>query len=535
MRMSCMATIVASLAIGLSCLNAIPSRAASDAEIARLRTDMKYWSDNSPMCPDPDGDFLSKEYDYRQKKESNPNPPWAVCNDGDAMLFSGLLCSVGHSAECKTVKRSQDQSGKWWRSPRNARLKPAEGGTETNFSNDHAAGVWLYILHEHDVDAFKKWAHWIEANAYAGFIPEYCRDQRCAFKLVDCPVMDRVALSLGVGNDVCDSVLVPGTLPQLTVQRQSLQTLKATYGQAVASVKQVPGASDLLRLDALSSQIDKLLSSLNDQLDRLDTARVWVNTVARAASDSAGIVERLNSVVNDAGYPRHDVAVAAYILLKYGGIPSITTLQAARSVAAQDPENAFFEYVAHGKTDKMLADIFKSCRATGDVSLHPRFQWIWERDDRDTSNPKAELMYSDCLFVAQLYLTGSMRPSTLPELAGAQSVFLAERTAFETAEKDAGDLIETIHDFKKHPADSAAYLAQLPAASGMRISQGAAEGALKGLGVPPNQASTIAKILVPAPPRGSQSKPSITILPPFPDKRHPFIPPNPLHSLRLKH
>lgn len=486
MRISRISSAAFSIAFCLNFLDVPVAEAASKANIEQLKSAMKYWQDSGPVCRDSGDGFISKEY-----KDFRP------CNDGDSVLFSGLLCSVGESLGCQTVKRSQDESGKWWRSPRNKRLRPDEGGSETNFSNDHAAGVWLYILHERDVGAFKKWSHWMQANLYGGVLPQYCKDMRCVFKLADCPIMDRVALSLDVGNPLCESDLMPGTVPKI-YGKESIQDLRNAYNGAVELIKKVPGGRELLRLDVLSPKFAEMLRVLERKFDKLEEDRIRLNTLIRASSDSAGIIARLNAVVNDPGYSRHSVAVSSYILLKYGGVPpSGSALQAARSVATQEPKNAFFEYVAHGATDKMLRNILDGCRASGNVSEHPRFQWIWERADNDPSKPKDHLMYWDCLFTARLYLSGPLPASNLPGLPLMQALFQAERAAFEAGKKEADTLVKMVKDFKKHPDKSLEYIAKFPITSGTKMGQGATEGALKGLGVPSDKAKEAAKVLVP--------------------------------------
>src|SRR5262249_55782459 len=204
-----------------------------------------------------------------------------------------------------------------------------------------------------------------------------------------------------------------------------------------------------------------------------EEARLKLNAIVRASSDAAGIVQRLNSIVDDPGYPRHGVVVAAYILLKYGGLPSVTALSAARSAAAQDSKNSFFEYVANGANDTMLKLIHDGCRASGDPNLHPRYQWIWERADDDKTNPKNELMYWDCLFTAKLYFAGSLPGSNLPALPGLEVLYLAETRAFAALQAEAVQLVEMIKNFKDHPEQSLAYVAHFPVASGQAMTRGA--------------------------------------------------------------
>jgi hypothetical protein len=54
---------------------------------------------------------------------------------------------------------------------------------------------------------------------------------------------------------------------------------------------------------------------------------------------------------------------------------------AAAILALKQRENPFLEYVAHGSTDRMLAQILAKCPAPENDPPHARFQWAWERAD----------------------------------------------------------------------------------------------------------------------------------------------------------
>ena len=127
--------------------------------------------------------------------------------------------------------------------------------------------------------------------------------------------------------------------------------------------------------------------------------------------------------MNKSGAARQDVAYSIYLLKKYGGLTTLDAANAADVIAGKEPDNAFFEYVAHGNTQEMLSQILglkdrngklrpNRCpsEASGKLWPHLRLQWIWEREDRETEpgkpQPWEQTMYWDCLFAANLYKSG---------------------------------------------------------------------------------------------------------------------------------
>jgi hypothetical protein len=97
------------------------------------------------------------------------------CDDGDSVIFNGLLCSVGEQAGCDAVQASQDGEGRFWRSPRR---NPGNLGEEKSFSRDQTLGVLLYLAKTRDQDAAQRWLRWIEDNRTCSFKNPF--NGRCA-------------------------------------------------------------------------------------------------------------------------------------------------------------------------------------------------------------------------------------------------------------------------------------------------------------------------------------------------------------------
>jgi hypothetical protein len=134
---------------------------ASELDIRR-----GYWEGRTFYCPSALGAFPSKE------------AAGGGCDDGDSVMFNALLCRMGDPRGCNSVRLSQDEDGRFWRSPRKRLIRPKEPSAaddaqallqkrdlgETTFSGDHAAGLFLYFGHTRDADAFKHWIRWIDSN-----------------------------------------------------------------------------------------------------------------------------------------------------------------------------------------------------------------------------------------------------------------------------------------------------------------------------------------------------------------------------------
>lgn len=66
------------------------------------------------------------------------------CDDGDAMLFNGVLCLSGDGFACAAVEQ-MEYEGRFWRSP-----KRVGKDTKNSFSRDMGLGVLAYMVATHD-------------------------------------------------------------------------------------------------------------------------------------------------------------------------------------------------------------------------------------------------------------------------------------------------------------------------------------------------------------------------------------------------
>lgn len=105
---------------------------------------------------------------YPAKPSNDSEQP---CDDGDSVIFNGLLCYSGNQTACQAVGDSQDSDGRWWRSPRRA---AGEGRVaKTSFSRDQLIGVifYLFTLYKTEPEEARQratnWHSWIKANGDA--------------------------------------------------------------------------------------------------------------------------------------------------------------------------------------------------------------------------------------------------------------------------------------------------------------------------------------------------------------------------------
>ena len=100
-------------------------------------------------------------------------PTKSNCNDGDSVLWNGLLClTSSHPKACFYVRDSQDESGWIWRAPYRKGLD-----TINAFSRDMSLGFLAYVATTKDFPALHRWAQKVAAEK--GKICASASDTRC--------------------------------------------------------------------------------------------------------------------------------------------------------------------------------------------------------------------------------------------------------------------------------------------------------------------------------------------------------------------
>lgn len=93
-------------------------------------------------------------------------------DDGDAMLWAGLMSIVGDTRPIEGIKQCQSADGRLWRSPARVHIDK-----KNSFSRDMSLGFILYFMKTKDHDMANKWISYIKHTGYL-FPPEESSDNR---------------------------------------------------------------------------------------------------------------------------------------------------------------------------------------------------------------------------------------------------------------------------------------------------------------------------------------------------------------------
>lgn len=292
----------------------------SSKHLSQKSSPREYWESIAPLC-----------HGYPSKEN---------CDDGDTVLFGGLLCWSGDERGCELVKKSQGSDGRWWRSPRR---NPGNLGQDKSFSRDMAIGVMLYLTITKDVAAAESWLQWIEAHR---------------------PCIEPA------GETLTEKCVVPGLHRYCTDGPQQMCTLTPASWANMGHVWSYLGLK--------KHQLMK------------------VNAAADDVPGPFSLMSRANTT--PLGYQLH--LVAAEILMKIGiDIQRDHRENAARTLSERQPGNPYFQFLAGRNHEDTRADVVRLCPKPGDGPTR-RFQWSWERDTAEVA--WTESMGWDCIFMDQL-------------------------------------------------------------------------------------------------------------------------------------
>lgn len=287
---------------------------------ASAMTHRSHWESLAPICEG----HISKEN----------------CDDGDSVLFGGLLCWSGDERGCELVRRSQGTDGRWWRSPRR---NPGNLSEPKSFSRDMASGVLLYLATTKDTAAAERWLKWIEDNR---------------------PCVKPAAESLS------DKCVIPGPHRFCTDGPQQMCTLTP------ASWANMGHVWSYLGLD--KHQLMKVNSGADD------------------APGPFSLVSRVKTT--PLGYQLH--LVAAEILMKMKlDIQRDHVKGAASMLSQRQPENPYFQFLSGEDQVIVWQNVLTLCPKPGEPDAR-RYQWSWERDTSEAA--WNESMGWDCIFMDRL-------------------------------------------------------------------------------------------------------------------------------------
>jgi hypothetical protein len=304
------------------------------------------------------------------------------CNDGDMILFNGLLCAAGESLGCETVRRStsatqseiEGEELRFWRSPRRALsnnmhldgkeriLRYGDSGTIKSFSPDMELGVLLYAVTTGDRSSLERWFNWLGHHrplasdvGHVRSLPRYCNDNACIMRPLDRDIDDAVFSAVvmhpppdGIYNyyGKANELLVGGLLPLSFLAIPVIVAANVYFKMSVG---------------------DKLL----------------LNTRVEIDGDALG-------------FPLHLDAVRAWLLIKIQHPDAEKAREAIRIISSRLPRNPFYRFLAGVPVQALVDDVRNACRqssSTGDV-------WLWEVRSIDEEMNRSMLW--DCIFMRRL-------------------------------------------------------------------------------------------------------------------------------------
>lgn len=179
-------------------------------------------------------DLLASALIFREHGPRKPSvsiPPFSYpakrlvdgYDDGDMALFGGLLCLSGEADGCDLLKRSQDQKGRFWRSPDNVgRLYDDPKDDTSPFTGDQFNGVLAYISAISAIsassgkDSLIMYLNYIKTNRVPVPSPEiqidyayktcsddkHNNDLRCALAGTEWYFLNKLAVRLGASDAI---------------------------------------------------------------------------------------------------------------------------------------------------------------------------------------------------------------------------------------------------------------------------------------------------------------------------------------------
>ncbi len=272
-------------------------------------------------------------------------PSKAKCDDGDSVLFNGLLCHAGFELGCETVRKSLNTStGEWVRSPRRVEYSPLADEDAKSFSRDHLLGILLYTAKTADFASYDTWRRWMRDSP------------KCLVQ-----VLGRCLWESQVGH------------------------LCRTFDF---------GCLYLPGVNRLSDTVLSLAGGRNKQ---------W--RIAEGGNFSTEWILRFELKATSPGYPLHLKAVSLLLLGSLGYDKDFVS-ELSQDLVKRDPRNLFFQFLADDSTSgtiRQSQSLLDQC-AVSFNNLRKRDstrnQWSFERDSSEKAWRSS--MGWDCVFLNRM-------------------------------------------------------------------------------------------------------------------------------------
>jgi hypothetical protein len=403
-------------------------------KVSALKERMEFWRANAPRCAGPSGfPFPSGEQ----------MAGGVACEDGDMVLFNGLLCASGEAEGCEMVRRSQitavgDDQGRWFRSPRrlelgndhdrDGKIDDEVGGEDADgdgriaeqeldsFSFDMSIGVMLTLARARsgrDVDAATADSAKVSGQLWwdylASFTPKRC--QRIPINLP--PPLGKPCIVPSKEGVVGVFEFLSPICPDCAEFVQAKVPIKFLANHWAFIVR--PGDY------ALFGELQRFLGLNASDGDFRDGIEEFLGQ----ASDHIVLAARMN----DDGYPEHltassillmrlmrqensklDLAADVLACVKEGrslpkeGLSPLERLALDPDMCIKEaPLNPFFTYLSDGPSDRLVDELLAACPAPDRMpGPNSRYQWMWEKETAHRSWERS--MYWDCIFLGNLLI-----------------------------------------------------------------------------------------------------------------------------------
>ncbi|WP_256807503.1 hypothetical protein [Bradyrhizobium sp. Bra64] len=389
----------------------------------------------------PDGPKIKETRDYRLDHDD-------ICDDGDQTTYNGLLCASGDSGACRSIAESQDNEGRWFRSPHRRWMWENRCFDKTfplatskfndncayGFSPDMNLGVLLYTLKTKDVRRYSAWLRWLNTNASKTKLckldekreviegscekiewPRVCTDDLGHLNPNENPGYDingryggKCALRPWDALDFSAVNEATATAPPTRMSSWEVES-RALIGAS----KQLLNGAPVIGAPLSQTPTLLIMSSVegtNFPL-HLDAVRVLIRMMIRNPSLELNTLPTL---------PGPDDLPGLLGIAASDATDPLSIKTAAAIIAARASWNPFYQLLSEGPTSNVRSLILERCPANESDSVQ-KTDWLWEkdthkRDDGTLDNDRQHGMGWDCAFVGNLYNKMRVKKSTMDEL-----------------------------------------------------------------------------------------------------------------------
>ncbi|MCP4312152.1 MAG: hypothetical protein GY790_12875 [Bacteroidetes bacterium] len=328
------------------------------------------------------------------KRKCEPNGDIGEAND--SVLFNALLCASGELFACDAVKRSQEDSGRWRRSPLHVDGEVIAGSG--SFSKDQVVGLLLWAISTPEKEDAKyrlnKWLQWAkDNNSPMGYTQKISTSLYNDLVEGGLESMVQKKCSGGEANVWADAwKCLTGIvghfwehhidLPMVAVCEQTHCTLTPALYNLMYYVWEylgdTPSYSNPLLFQPATHPNMKFFYDTYD-----------------------GVKATLDAAKDLKGQERYLQVVKAIIYDKLGENVS----EVFEHVKSKEPNNPHYQFLEGNTSHEDIANnLLQTCAYVSQSNYltdNPGNQWTWQRDEEKKTDWEAPMGW-DCIFTANL-------------------------------------------------------------------------------------------------------------------------------------